>query len=179
MKKVSIIQVHHAHHAIRIPALQGQEIVHFSLQGLLPIDHTFVLNTNLGTLSHRMSEENHPYLLVEQQFTMSEICVLIPIIEAYPYYCPYEVMYARFANIHASEKDISESRQRLQEALDYGFWDQEMRPIRGVLSRARLKIRAFGMTFAAINETGYLLRKETRFRDDQEAPFTIDKRNQG
>ncbi len=66
----------------------NEEILHFSLQGLLPVGHSLALNTTLGTLSHLVCKQDRPHMLMEQQFTTSEICVLMPLLEAYPYYCP-------------------------------------------------------------------------------------------
>jgi hypothetical protein len=134
-----------------------EEILHFSLQGLLPIGHSLALNTNLGTLSHLVVEQDRPHMLQEQQFTTSEICVLMPLLEAYPYYCPYEVLLASFNNGRVNEITIARSRNRLLEAQEAGVWDQEMRPVRNVLSRTRLKTRTFSIEISSILETGYIL----------------------
>lgn len=134
-----------------------EDILHFSLQGLLPAGHMLALNTTLGTLSHLASIQDHPRMLMEQQFTSSEICVLMPLLEAHPYYCPYEVLLASFNNGRVTETAIARCRERLQEAQEAGVWDQEMRPVRNVLSRTRLKTRAFGIEISAILETGYIL----------------------
>jgi hypothetical protein len=56
-----------------------------------------------------------------------------------------------------TEATIEHCRQYLQEAQQEGIWDQEMRPMRNVLSRARLKLRSFGIEISAIVETGYML----------------------
>src|SRR5256885_7047565 len=40
-----------------------------------------------------------------------------------------------------TEKAVERCRRRLIEAQEEGVWDQEMRPDRGALSRARLKLR--------------------------------------
>jgi hypothetical protein len=134
-----------------------EEVLHFSLQGLLPPCHTLALNTNLRTLSHLVCKQDRPHMLMEQQFTASEICVLLPLLEAYPYYCPYEVLVSSFTNGRVTEATIARSRQRLQEAQEAGVWDIEMRPVRNVLSRTRLKTRAFGIEISSILETGYIL----------------------
>jgi hypothetical protein len=134
-----------------------EEVLHFSLQGLLPPGHTLALNASLGTLSHLVCKQDRPHMLMEQQFTTSEICVLLPLLEAYPYYCPYEVLLASFNNGRVTEATITRFRQRLQEAQEAGIWDIEMRPVRNVLSRTRLKTRAFGIEISSILETGYIL----------------------
>ncbi|GCE16157.1 hypothetical protein [Tengunoibacter tsumagoiensis] len=146
-----------------------EEVLHFSLQGLLPAGHTLALNTTIGTLSHLTIKQDRPHMLVEQQFTTSEICVLLPLLEAYPYYCPYEILLASFNMGRVSESAVARSRQRLQEALEAGVWDQEMRPVRNVLSRTRLKTRAFGIEISSILETGYILMfMPNKYRQDPE-----------
>ncbi|MBO0792593.1 MAG: hypothetical protein J2P36_16820, partial [Ktedonobacteraceae bacterium] len=75
----------------------------------------------------------------------------------FPYYCPYEVMYASFYNGKVSDKVVERCRRRLLEAQEEGIWDQEMRPVRGALSRARLKLRPFGIDISSILSTGYIL----------------------
>jgi hypothetical protein len=134
-----------------------EEILHFSLQGLLPVGHSLALNTTLGTLSHLVISQDRPLMVQEQQFTTSEICVLMPLLESYPYYCPYEVLLASFNNGRVTEVTVARSRKRLQDAQETGVWDQEMRPVRNVLSRTRLKTRAFNIEISSILETGYIL----------------------
>ncbi|MBE3558573.1 MAG: hypothetical protein IMW89_05025 [Ktedonobacteraceae bacterium] len=139
---------------------QGQErdtILHFSLQGALPEGHVLALNTIFGTLSYIACEDNQPRLLMQEQFTGTEMSVVLPMLEMFPYYCPYEVMYASFFNGRVTEKIVERCRRRLQEAQEEGVWDQEMRPVRGALSRARLKLRPFGIDVSSILATGYIL----------------------
>jgi hypothetical protein len=140
------------------------EIRHFSLPDLLPPNHLLALHTTLGTLSQIACEEGLPRLLAEQQFTNSEICVLLPLLEAYPHYCPYEVLLASFINGYVSEAEVQRCRKRLSLAQAEGVWDQEMRPVRNVLSRTRIKLYAFGIDIFSILETGYVLMRRTRQR---------------
>ena len=135
----------------------NEEILHFSLQGLLPPEHTLVLNTTLGTLSDILVRQDQPQMVAQQQFANSEISVLMPLLEAYPYFCPYETLYASFTYGKVTESTIERCRQHLQEAQAEGVWDQEMRAMRNVLSRTRFKTRAFGIEISAILETGYIL----------------------
>ena len=135
------------------------DILHFSLDDLLPQGHTLALNLSLGTLSliANSHDNSYPLLLTEQQFTASELCVLVPLLKYYPHYCPYEVLLASFYNGNTNEASIERSRNRLYEAQLEGIWDQEMRPVRNVLSRARLKMRSFRIEISSILETGYVL----------------------
>jgi len=77
---------------------ERNKILHFSLQDALPLGHTLALNTTFGTLSYLVSDDNHPRLLMQEQFTSTELSVLLPLFEMFPYYCPYETMYAYFYN---------------------------------------------------------------------------------
>lgn len=146
---------------MRMPVVATQEgeeeILHFSLSPILPLGNKLALNLTLGTLSHMSIRDKEPFLVMEQQFTVSELCVLLPLLDAHPYYCPYEVLLASFNNGHVAEEQVEKCRERLQEALEEGVWDNEMRPVRNVLSRTRLKTRMFGIEISSILETGYIL----------------------
>lgn len=135
-----------------------EQIFYFSLNDTLPAGHILALNARLGTLSYlHTAEGGWPRLLVQQQFTNSELSLLRPLLESYPHYCPHEVMFAYFYNGAVTDRTIARARERLQEALDYGTWDHEMRPVRNVLSRTRLKLKDFGVDVLSILETGYML----------------------
>ncbi len=67
-----------------------------------------------------------------------------------------------------TETAVARCRERLQEAQESGVWDQEMRPVRNVLSRTRLKTRTFGIEISSILETGYILLYMTQRHSGQE-----------
>jgi hypothetical protein len=132
-------------------------IRYFSLQNTLPAGHILVLNISSGTLSYLYREDERARLMKQQQFTFSEMSLLLPLLDSYPHYCPHEVIFAHFYNSSVTEEIVMHYHQRLQDALDTGTWDQEMRPLRNVLSRVRLKVRPFGISITSILETGYML----------------------
>ena len=133
------------------------EIMYFAPEGLLPAGHTLVLNRKLGTLSYLSKGTDRPRLVMQQQFTSSELSLLLPLLELFPDYCPYEVMFASFYNGTITDETVKLCRQRLYDALERGTWDQELRPLRNVLSRTRMKLRPFGIDISSILETGYIL----------------------
>ena len=139
-----------------------QEILHFSLIDLLEPGQSLALNPMLGTLTHLICKNGRPFVLVEEQFTTTELYVLFPLLEAYPYYCPYEMILASFEEGRVTEEHLRRCRDRLCEAQQDGSWDGIMRPVRSVLSRTRIKVRSFGVLIASINETGYLLKAAPR-----------------
>src|SRR5260370_1089984 len=117
-----------------------EDIIHYPLKGLLPSGHMFALNMVLGTLSHLSHDSDGALLLAEQQFTTSEICVLKPLLESYPHFCPYEVLLASFNSGNVTEQAVDRCRERLLEAQEAGVLAQEMRPLRNSLSRTPPKL---------------------------------------
>ena len=156
MQRVSLRKitssVYHVQHT-------DEEILHYSLEELLPAGQTLALNVLLGTLSLIAYDIEMPYprMMAEQQFTLSELSLLLPLLNSHPHYCPYEVLLASFNHRTVSDATIERCRRQLHEAQLEGVWDQEMRPVRNVLSRTRLKMRSFGIEIASILETGYVL----------------------
>src|SRR2546427_12851963 len=116
------------------------------------------------TLSHIYNKIVDAHFLAEQQFPNREIFVLKPLLESYPHFCPYEVLLASFNSGNVTEQAVDRCRERLQEAQEAGDWNQEMRPVRNVLSRTRLKMQTFGIDIFSILETGYVLMFQSRRR---------------
>ncbi len=75
-----------------------EKMLYFPLDGMLPAGDTLVLNTALSTLSYLSRGIDCPRLEKQQQFTSSELSLLRPLLELFPHYCPYEVMFASFYN---------------------------------------------------------------------------------
>lgn len=132
---------------------------YYSLSNLLPTSHVLVLNRELGTLLQLTADAAGPRLIAEQQFTYSELRVLVPLMSIYPDYCPDEVLLANFNSEQVTEQIIEQCRHRLDMQTS---WDAEMRPLRNVLSRTRLKLQAFGINILPIQETGYMLMRLRR-----------------
>ncbi len=140
----------------------NEKYLHFPLKGILPDGHVLVLNTVLGTLSQLAVSDDGPELIRQQQFTESEVSILLPLFKSFPHYCPYEEILAYFGSTHVTEQSIDRARLRLQEAQLAGIWDIELRSLRNVLSRARLKIHTFDVDIVAILETGYVLMNKSK-----------------
>ncbi|GAC1460933.1 MAG: hypothetical protein NVS4B1_14500 [Ktedonobacteraceae bacterium] len=140
------------------PEVSETVFLHFSLQDALPLGHVLVINRKLGTLSHIATKDEQVWLLGEQQFTVSEMNILLPLLDSFPFYSPYEVLFAHFYHDDVTEDVIIGARKHLQKAQDERTWDQEMRSVRTTLSRTRLKLRMLGLNISSILETGYILR---------------------
>ena len=140
-----------------------KDIRYFCLHGLLPDQHVLAFNPALGSLCWLAPPTDGvpmPQLLAEQLFTQTERTLLLPILEVHPLFCPYEVLLAHFTSRTVTPEVIERCRQQLGRARwkGKGQWDFEIRPVRNVMSRTRLKMHAFGMTILSLLETGYLLR---------------------
>ena len=136
-------------------ARDSAKILHFSLQDTLPSGHSLALNLACGSL---LLLDSTPCLLQQEQFTHTEMSVLLPLLVLFPYYCPNEVLYASFySDGKVNEESTAQARNYLTKASAEGLWEQEMRPVRSALSRTRIKVRSFGIDISSILATGYIL----------------------
>ncbi len=152
----------------RTPAEEHESIQYYVLEGLFPPTHVFVLNLALGTFLHLYWEEQLPYPLVlgEQQLTERERDLLRPLLAHSPQFAPYEVIHASFHEGYdrLSEQLITQAQARLDLLREEKLWDAEMRPIRNVMARLRLKVREVGLDTVNMLETGYMLIKNPKWR---------------
>jgi len=126
-------------------------ISHFSLHGYLPAGQMLVLNLETRTISLL---SDGPTLIVEQQLSANEMYLIVPILEFFPHYCPYEVLLSHVTTNTVTEVSIERCRQRLQEAQARGGWQQELRPVRRALSSLRTKLLRFDLGISNIRERG-------------------------
>lgn len=130
------------------------KILHLSLPDLLPSGRILALNLEARTLS--LLTEG-PVLIIEQQFSVNEMSVLVPLLKSFPHYCPYEVLLAHISSNFVTTNSIERCRQRLQEALSRGAWQQELRPMRRALSSLRNKLHLFDLEISNVRERGWSL----------------------
>jgi len=137
---------------------QEEDIVYFVLPDLLP-DCTLVYNPSLSTLNCLMNADSHPILQGQQQFTGSELALLLPLLRSFPHYAPYELLFTSYSyGIDGiTDKRVEKARQHLYKAMDEGTWDREMRPLRNVMNRVRTKLRALQLDSICLLETGYII----------------------
>lgn len=135
----------------------------FGLEGLFPPATTLIFNPILGTLLllaiQAKGGKNFPVLVKEEQFTTAEICVLLPILQSFPYYCSYATLLASLNWGRVTDASTTQAHERLLEATEAGTWDAEMRPVRNLLSRVRPKLRRCGIDIASILATEYMLKE--------------------
>src|SRR6266566_6848604 len=71
------------------------QILHLALQGLLPEGQLLVVNQRTRTLSLLSAA---PQIIMEQLLSENEMRMIMPILESYPHYCPYEVLLAHISS---------------------------------------------------------------------------------
>jgi hypothetical protein len=124
------------------------ELLHFTLDHLLPANHTLVLNTSMRTAILLHSEGSGEVHIVQQQhFSPNGMCVLVPLLQAYPQYCPYEVLLASLFPL-----SLEACRKQLREA-----WEMALRPVRRAMSSIMAGLHAFGLRVRSIRSGGYLI----------------------
>jgi hypothetical protein len=129
----------------------GTKFVYFSFPGLLPPGHRLALNMEGRTLALLA---DGPLLIEEQLLSVTEWRVMLPILHAFPQYCPYEVLLSQMYCGQATQASVARYRQRLQEALRLGTWQGELRPLRRALSSLRNKLHHFGLEISTIRQGG-------------------------
>jgi hypothetical protein len=136
----------------RVPT---QQFRIFTLPELLPEGHVFVLNTHPYSLFTfvltQLSAEVHG-LVAQEVLTELEMYVLLALLEAYPEYCPYEVLRAAI-----TDEVLSHARTTVHRAVEHKTLDRSMKPIRNILSRCRAKLRPFNINVRSIHAEGYML----------------------
>jgi hypothetical protein len=126
-------------------------ISHFSPQGLLPPGQTLAVNLETRTISVL---SDGPTLIVQQQLSANELHLLVPILDYFPHYCPYEVFLSYLSAKVVTEASIERCRQRLLEAQASGRWQQELRPVRRALSSLRNKLYRLNLGISNMRERG-------------------------
>ena len=130
---------------------EATTISHSSPEGLLPIDQTLVINLETRTISLLSVG---PTLIVEQQLSANEMQLLVPILDSFPHYCPYEVLLSHLTTKVVTLATIERCRRRLQEAQACGRWEQELRPVRRALSSLRSKLYRLNLGISNVRERG-------------------------
>jgi hypothetical protein len=144
--------------------MPGEEdrIRHYTLPELLPEGMVIAIHLDLGTLTSMVIEKGMPKKIAESMITVTELRVILPLFESFPYYCPHEVLYAAFSSGKVTEKSVTAARLYLQEAQENDLWNQEIRSVRNAISRVRFKLHPLGLDIGALLSRGYILTAEEK-----------------
>ena len=130
-----------------------QQFRAFPLPGLLPAQHRLVLNTFCSVLStYILTELAQEGIVAQQMVTEHEMYALVVLLEAYPDYCPYEVLLAAISDV-----TIDQARQVLHQAIAHKTLAQELKSQRKLISQCRAKLSLFHLDIRSVHGMGYVL----------------------
>src|SRR5258706_2967337 len=125
-----------------------EAVLHLTLDGLLPANQVLAVNPSMRTATlFASTADEEAHIIAQQHFSPNGMRVLVPLLQAYPHYCPYEGLLASLFS-YTSEQ----ARDQLQ-----GHWDSTIRPVRRAMNSLVPGLRAFGLQVRSIRSGGYLI----------------------
>lgn len=136
------------------PASQHtDDLLLFPLDGLYPPNLRLIVNPQLRTATLFSDAAGHEaHILAQQHFSPNGMRLLIPLLRAYPHYCPYDTLLA-----HLFTLSPEEARQHL-----HGSWERAIRPVRRTIGSLATGLQALGLSVCNIRGVGYLLEAAPR-----------------
>ena len=131
---------------------QGEGLLRLTLDGLLATNQTLVVNPSMRAvtlISYTPDGEAH---IAQQQFSPNGMRVLIPLLQAYPHYCPYDVLLASLCSL-----SLDEARRQLRD-----MWVIAIRQVRRAINSLKAGLRALGLQVRTILSAGYLVEARTK-----------------
>ena len=129
---------------------KSEEEIHLALPELLPANHTLVVNPVKRVLVMWYDEPGiEPRRVTIENISPSGIRVLIPLLQAYPKDCPYDILLT-----HLYPMPVEAVRSQLQEARE-----TTMRPLRRAMSTINADLRPFGLQVTSVRNTAYTLKR--------------------
>lgn len=128
-----------------------KSILYFSLEGLLSAHQRLAVNLSTRTIS--LLNNGLPGRR-EQQLSQDELCLLVPILEAYPEFCPYEILLSYLYSSDATPPSVERWQQHLEQAQTLGTRAQELQPIWHTISSLQFKLAPFRLEIADMPELG-------------------------
>src|SRR5262249_16386586 len=86
-------------------------------------------------------------IATQQQFSPNGMRVLLPLLQAYPKYCPYDVLLASLFPLSREEG----------QGLLRASWEPSIRPLRRAIGRTRPGLYGCGMKVNSLRGLGYQL----------------------
>jgi hypothetical protein len=127
---------------------QPEALLHLSLAGLLPADQKLVINPTMRAATlFSYTPDGEAQIVARQQFSPNGMRVLVPLLQAYPNYCPYETLLASLFSL-----TLDEARRQLREIREIA-----LRSVRRAIGSLAAGLRAFGLRVRSVRSTGYLV----------------------
>ena len=133
-------------------------IVYLLPQEPLATEEVFAFDvTSRIVIRLAVGEDGLPQLLGSQCLSPGEAFIFHALFNAYPYQTLMEELYAAWFFHSLTDASLAKSRDRLRQAQANDALEQELDPIRTIVSRIRLKVRKLGLDIAGIYDVGYQL----------------------
>lgn len=130
------------------PEGQPGSLLHLPLAGLLPDNQKLVINPTARTvILFAQTSPGEADVATVQQFSPNGMRVLIPLLQAYPNYCPYETLLVALFSV-----TLDEARRQLREIRKI-----VLRSVRRAIGSLASGLRAFGLRVRSVRDTGYLV----------------------
>ncbi len=132
---------------------QREALLHLTLEGLLPANQTLAVNPAMraATLISQ-TPEGEAQIVAQQHFSPNGMRILVPLLQAYPHYCPYEVLLASLFSL-----SLEEARRQLRD-----IWEIAIRSVRRAVGSLIAQLRALGLQVRSIRGAGYLVEALSR-----------------
>jgi hypothetical protein len=139
---------------------ESEAILHVRLPGLLPTGRVLALHRSLSVLVCLACEQGEPLLQCVEQLTLEEARALIPLLQSYPAYAPYALVWSYMEGI-----PVAEAQEQVHVALSQGeqAWAAFMQPVRSLLGDLRRTLHRCDLDIVAVLQKGYLLRRWTEY----------------
>ncbi len=125
-----------------------EEPLYFSLPGLLKDNQTLVVNPARRTVILFWNESDGGVrVATQQQFTPNGMRVLLPLLQAYPSFCSYDVLLASLFPLSREEGH----------GLLHDSWEPSIRPLRRAIGSILPGLYACGITVNSLRGMGYQL----------------------
>ncbi len=134
---------------------RGEGLLRLTLDGLLATNQTLVVNPSIRTVTlFSYTSDGEAHIIAQQQFSPNGMRVLIPLLQAYPHYCPYDVLLASLCSL-----SLDEARRQLQ-----NMWVIAIRQVRRAINSLKAGLHALGLQVRTILSAGYLVETLTKKR---------------
>lgn len=141
-----------------VEPLQGRLVLDDEQYIIVFLSHRNYASTNASPDNVAVGEARTTEVSVQGIicFTQFEWVVLTPILATYPVYCPFHRCLASYRGV-INEHTLKATAAQLAEAYGSPRWEETLKPVRNLISRARLKLQPYGLDIAVVNTRGYVL----------------------
>jgi hypothetical protein len=133
-----------------------QDFRTFPLPLLLPEGHCLILNTTSYRFGvyvlTELAAEVKSGIVSQEVMSELEMLTILELLQSYPVYCPYEILFAAI-----SGKTSDEARAIVNRAIETRTMNRALRVLRNILLKCRGILRTFKLDIVNVRQLGYQL----------------------